>query len=258
MEREIILERKDNIGIIILNRPKAKNSFSESMLTEWLKILRELKDDPKIKGVILTANGKVFCSGGDIQDMLDGKMSGWDMKNFLSNYVHKIGIEMETFYKPIIAAINGPAIGAGLDMALMCDFRVASENAIFSEAYIKLGLVAGDGGAFFLPKIVGLPRALEMLLTGKIISPEKALEWGLVNKVVKHDYLLEESIKFLNEIIQWPLEALKLMKKTIYSSQNQSLKDYFAEVSSHMGMLTSNREFIESVEKLSKALSKKG
>jgi len=178
------------------------------------------------------------------------------MKNFLRNNVHKIALEMENFYKPVVAAVNGAAIGAGLDMALMCDFRIASDKSVFAEAYIKLGLIAGDGGCFFLPRIIGIPRALELLLTGKVLSADEALEWGLINKVVKHKNLLEESILFLENIIKWPTEAVQLMKKMIYTSERQSLKDHLNEVSSHMGMLSDRIEFKEAAEKLLKNITK--
>ncbi len=256
MSKEILFEKRGNIGIITINSPETNNAFSESLLNEWLKYLRMAKEDEEIYGVILTGKGKVFCSGGSIQDMVDGKMSGWDMKDFLRKNVHKIALEMESFYKPVVAAINGAAIGAGLDMALMCDFRVTSEKAIFAEAYIKLGLIAGDGGCYFLPRIIGIPKALEMLLTGKVLNANEALDWGIVNKVVKHDKLLDESIEFLNDIIKWPTEAVQTMKKMIYTSERQSLRDHLTEVSSHMGMLSATEEFKECAERLLKNLKK--
>ncbi len=243
MTNEVLYYKNDNIGVITINSPETNNAFTKSMLKKWLEFLEKAKEDHSVHGLILTGKGKVFCSGGSISDMVEGKMSGWDMKNFLQNYVHKIALFMERFDKPVVAAINGAAIGAGLDMALMCDFRISSERAIFGEAYIKLGLVAGDGGAYFLPRIIGIPRALEMLLTGKILKPEEALNWGLVNKVVEHEKLMEESIEFLRDIIKWPQGAVRLMKKLVYSSEKQSLEEHLREVSSHMGMLSNTKDF---------------
>jgi 1,4-dihydroxy-2-naphthoyl-CoA synthase len=168
----------------------------------------------ELKGLIITGNGKVFCSGGDIKDMVDGNLSGWKMKDFLTDNVHKIANYMENFPKPTLAAINGAAMGAGLDMALMCDFRIASEKAFFAETYIKLGLVAGDGGAYLLPRIIGLPRALEMLLTGEPINANYAKEIGLINDnfskaklkadmiyvdINLHSIKVDEIVKFVNK-----------------------------------------------------------
>jgi len=257
MSKNILFEKKEDIGIITINSPETNNAFNKEMLSNWLDILIKYKKDNEVKGLILTGKGRVFCSGGNVEDMVNGKMSGWEMKKFLTDYVHKIALEMETFYKPVVAAINGAAIGAGLDMSLMCDFRIASEKAVLSEAYIKLGLIAGDGGCFFLPRIVGRQKALELLLTGKILKANEALEWGLVDKVVAHDELLEQSIMFLQKIIRWPSEAVQLMKKMIYASEHQTLRDHLSEISSHMGMLSMKEEFIASAKKiLNKAVNK--
>ena len=254
MNNEVLFAKEGNIAVITINSPETNNAFTKSMLVKWLECLNKADEDSSVKGLILTGKGKVFCSGGSISDMVDGKMSGWDMKNFLQNYVHKIALFMERFNKPVIAAINGAAIGAGLDMALMCDFRISSNRAVFGEAYIKLGLVAGDGGAYLLRRVVGLPRALEMLLTGKVIKPEEAYNWGLVNQVVEHDKLLDESKNFLNNIIRWPSSAVGLMKRLIYTSEKQSLEEHLREVSSHMGMLSDTNEFKECTTQLLKNL----
>jgi enoyl-CoA hydratase/carnithine racemase len=254
MSKEMLLDYYDEIAVITINRPEHNNAFSETMLRQWLELLHNVNDNDSVKGLILTGKGKVFCSGGSIKDMVDGKMSGWDMKNFLSNYVHKIAIFMDSFQKPAVAAINGAAIGAGLDMALMCDFRICSDKAVLGEAYIKLGLVAGDGGAYLLPRVIGIPRALEMLLTGKNLTPSEAYNWGLVNSVVKHEDLIDESIKFLKNITKWSFNAVKTMKQLVYSSGKQTLEEHLREVSSHMGMLSNNKEFKEFTGRLLKNL----
>jgi enoyl-CoA hydratase/carnithine racemase len=254
MSNEIIYKVEDSIAIIKFNRVENNNSFSIPMLKEWFYYLQDAEKDDNVKGLIITGNGKVFCSGGDIKDMVDGNLSGWKMKDFLTDNVHKIANYMENFPKPTLAAINGAAMGAGLDMALMCDFRIASEKAFFAETYIKLGLVAGDGGAYLLPRIIGLPRALEMLLTGEIVNPEKALQWGLINKIVEQDKLIEESKEYLFKVTKWPKEAVSLMKKLVYNSFKQSFKDHLREVSSHMGMLSSTDEYNELANNLYKNL----
>jgi 2-(1,2-epoxy-1,2-dihydrophenyl)acetyl-CoA isomerase len=255
MSEEILFEVKESIGIITINRPLENNAFSKSMLSQWLKILKKIKEDNSIKAMILTGNGKVFCTGGSIEEMANGELSGWKMKKFLRDYVHKIAMEMKTFYKPTLAAINGYAIGAGLDMSLMCDFRVASEKAVFGESYIKLGLVAGDGGCFLLPRIIGVSRALEMLLSSKFIDTDTALQWGLINKVVQHEKLLDESIDFLKNIICFPDEAVQLMKQLVYKSLNEDFEEHLSKVSSHMGLLSETDEYFNNAKQLLEKIS---
>ena len=257
MKKEVLFHVKDNIGIITINRPEENNAFSKTMLKEWLNILKRIKDDKNIKGMILTGNGKVFCTGGSISEMANGELSGWKMKGFLRDYVHKIALEMKTFYKPTLAAINGYAIGAGLDMSLMCDFRIASDKAVFGESYIKLGLVAGDGGCFLLPRIIGISRALELLLTAKFIDTETALNWGLINKVVPHSSLIDESLKFLKSIICYPDEAVKLMKQLVYKSFNEDFEEHLSKVSSHMGLLSEREEYFENAKNMLKKITRK-
>ncbi len=256
MSKEVLFEVEDNIGIITINRPNENNAFSKSMLAKWLQYLKTVKEDDSIKAMILTGKGKVFCTGGSIKEMANGELSGWKMKKFLTDFVHKIALEMKTLYKPTLAAINGYAIGAGLDMALMCDFRIAVENAVFGESYIKLGLVAGDGGCFLLPRIIGVPRALELLLTSRFIGSDTALDWGLINLIVPdNEKLLSESIKFLKNITQFPDEAVKLMKQLVYNSLNENFEEHLSKVSSHMGMLSQRDEFYNNAKKLLKKIS---
>jgi enoyl-CoA hydratase/carnithine racemase len=190
-----MLYRTDgNVAILTINRPEAKNSFSPEMLTLWRQFLEEAKSDNQVRVIVVTGKGDTFCSGGDIREMAEGRLRSWDMKKFLWEGVHRIIFALEDLDKPVIAAINGAAMGAGLDMAIMCDLRVCSDRAKLSESYILLGIVPGDGGAYFLPRLIGIGKAMELLFTGDILSPREALEIGLVNRVVDHDRLMEETM----------------------------------------------------------------
>src|SRR5208283_400566 len=140
----------------------------------WQESLERARVDDSVRVVLLTGNGDTFCSGGDIRDMAEGKLRSWDMKRFLWEGVHRIVLAMEDLDKPVIAAVNGAAMGAGLDMALMCDMRLASDRARLGESYILMGLVPGDGGAFFLPRLVGVAKAMELLLTADVLQAEEA------------------------------------------------------------------------------------
>lgn len=244
-EHHVLYEVKSNIATITLNRPEAKNAFSPEMIHQWPEYLRAAREDDSVRVVVLTGSGDTFCSGGDIRDMAEGKLKSWDMKNFLWEGVHRIVLAMEDLDKPVIAAINGAAMGAGLDMALMCDLRICSDQAKLAESYIMMGLVPGDGGAYFLPRIVGLPKAMELLLTGDVVTAEDALGLGLVNRVVKHDSLMEETLKFAAKIASKPPLAVRMMKRAVHQSLSSTLHSHLDYISSQLSLLSETKDHQE-------------
>ena len=169
---ELPFEAQGGIATITLNRPDSGNAFTLEMLADWEKALRVCIADDAIRAVVLTGAGRIFCSGGDVKRMARnaaGGQTAWDRGQYLVNHVHRIPLTLQELDKPYIVAVNGAATGAGMDMALMGDLRFAAESARFAESYIKVGFVAGDGGAWLLPRLVGTPKALEML-AGPAIS----------------------------------------------------------------------------------------
>ena len=175
----------DGIGTIRLNRPERKNAFTLDMVDRWAAVLGEARADPEVRVLILTGTGDAFCSGVDLERRNEGRpATPLARKQVLSDQVHRIALAMEDLDKPVIAAINGTAVGAGLDMALMCDMRIMARSARASEGYIRVGLVPGDGGCYYLPRLVGVAKALELLLTGDFIDAAEAARIGLVNHVV--------------------------------------------------------------------------
>jgi enoyl-CoA hydratase/carnithine racemase len=170
------------------------------------------------------------------------------MKKFLWEGVHRIIFTLEDLDKPIIAAINGAAMGAGLDMAIMCDLRVCSDRAKLAESYIMMGLVPGDGGAYFLPRLVGLAKALELLFTGDVLSPEEALGIGLVNCVVPHDQLMEETMTLAEKISNKPPLAIRLMKRAVYQAQTSTLRSHLDYISSQLALLSETQDHQEAAK----------
>ncbi len=247
-QEHVLYEVKENIAFITLNRPEVKNAFSPEMIRLWQEYLEAAKADAAVRVIIVTGKGDPFCSGGDIKDMAEGKLRSWDMKRFLWDGVHRIVLTLEDLDKPVIAAINGAAMGAGLDMALMCDLRVVSDKAKHAESYIGMGLVPGDGGAYFLPRLVHSSKALELLLTGDVLSAEDALRLGIVNKVVPHEHLLEETVKLARKITAKPPLAVRMMKRAVYQAQTSSLRTHLDYISSQLSLLSETEDHIEAAK----------
>ncbi|HNT68530.1 MAG TPA: enoyl-CoA hydratase-related protein [Syntrophorhabdaceae bacterium] len=244
-EHHVLYEAKEHVAVITLNRPEAKNAFSPEMIRLWREYLEEAKQDDAIRAIVVTGNGDTFCSGGDIRDMAEGKLKSWDMKRFLWDGVHRIVFALEDLDKPVIAAINGAAMGAGMDMAIMCDLRVCSEKAKLAESYIMMGLVPGDGGAYFLPRVAGLPKALELLLTGDVMSAEEALRLGIVNKVVSHDRLMAETMKLAEKIASRPPLAIRMTKRAVYQGLTSTLRSHLDYISSQISLLSETKDHQE-------------
>jgi len=247
-EDHILYCVEGHCAMITLNRPEAKNAFSPEMIRLWRKCLEEVGRDDRVRVVVITGKGDTFCSGGDIRDMAEGKLRSWDMKRYLWEGVHRIVLALENLDKPVIAAINGAAMGAGLDMALMCDLRICSDRAKLAESYILLGVVPGDGGAYFLPRLVGVAKALELLLTGDVLNPEEALRLGIVNRVVPHDRLREETFNLAEKIASRPPQAVRMMKRAVYQAQTSSLRAHLDYISSQLALLTETEDHLEALK----------
>ncbi|MFA4836584.1 MAG: enoyl-CoA hydratase-related protein [Dehalococcoidia bacterium] len=234
-----------HVGIISLNRLDAKNTLSFEMVSLCRQFIDEARTDDHIRILILTGNGDTFCAGADIRDFISGRLRGWNFKNFLWDGLHRMVLSLEDFDKPVIAAVNGPAMGAGMDLALMCDMRVCSEKSQFAESYINMGIMAGDGGAYFLPRLVGIGKALELLLTGDVLSAQEACSLGIVNKVVPHDRLMDETMLLAEKIAGKPFLAVKMMKRAVYQAQNDTLRGHLDYISSQNALLSETDDHLE-------------
>lgn len=244
----VLYEVKGHVAIITLNRPEAKNAFSIEMITLWNEYLKNARNDINVRVLIVTGKGDTFCSGGDIQEMAEGRLRSWDMKNFVWEGVHRIVLNLEDMDKPVIAAINGAAMGAGMDMAIMCDIRICSDRARFAESYVNMGVVPGDGGAYFLPRLIGISKALELLLTGDVINPGEALKLGIVNRVVPHEDLLNEAFRLSVKIAKKPPLAVRMIKRAVYQAQTSSLRSHLDYISSQLALLTETEDHVEAAK----------
>lgn len=216
------------IALITLNRPDLRNPITEpDMLEAMLATLARIEADPAIKVAILTGAGKGFSSGGNVNAMKPGGYLNRGEPN-ATRAGYRSGIQRlpEAFARlevPVIAAVNGAAVGAGMDLACMCDLRIASEQASFAESFVKLGLISGDGGAWLLQRTVGFAKAAEMTLTGEMLSAQDALACGLVSRVVPADELLPTARMLAEKIAANPVHAVRMNKRLLWEARRLDL-----------------------------------
>jgi enoyl-CoA hydratase/carnithine racemase len=247
-DSELLYEVKDRIATITLNRPDKMNAFTGPMIERWAASLHEAQHDLNVNVVIVTGAGKAFCSGGDVGRMGAGAPTPLDNKNGLWEHIHRVPKTLEAMDKPVIAMINGVTVGAGMGMSLMCDMRIASDAARFSTGYVRVGLVPGDGDTYFLPRLIGTARALELLWTADFIEASKALELGIVNRVVPHDKLAEETYAFARRVADGPQVPVRMIKRLVYQSMRLDLRTHLDLVSSHMAVVRETEDHKEGVQ----------
>jgi enoyl-CoA hydratase/carnithine racemase len=238
---------EEGIGTLTLNRPAKKNAFTMDMIEEWAGILVEARTDPEVRVIVLTGAGDAFCSGVDLGRFDHGEPTPLERKTTLSEHIHRIAYALEDLDKPVIAAVNGPAVGAGMDMALMCDIRFASRTARFSEGYIKVGLVPGDGGCYYLPRLVGVSKALELCWSGDFVDADEAHRLGIVNQVYEEAELAERTRAFARRIASAPQLNVRTIKRAMYQSARCDLRTALDLISSHMAVVQSTHDSREAM-----------
>lgn len=227
----------DDIALITLNNPGKHNAFTVEVIDAWPNMLAQAQQDDNVRAIVLTGANGTFCSGIDLSVLSALEPSPTAYKNLLVDRIHEVAHMLERIDKPVIAAMEGRAVGAGLDMALMCDMRVAARSATMSEGYVKIGLVPGDGGAYYLPKLVGRAKALELLLTGDFVSADEALRIGMVNHVVEEGEALQGALSLARRITRHSRQATALIKRTVRQSSTSDLSTALDLVSSHFGIV---------------------
>lgn len=217
MSEFLIYEQDGPIVTLTMNQPEQRNPLTgNSAIPELLAAVERIHDDRSVRCVILAANGPSFCAGGNINEMkrqASPEVSEMDIRQEYRRGIQRLTLALFNLEVPVIAAINGHAIGAGLDLACMCDIRIASEKAKFAESFIKLGIIPGDGGAWLLPRIVGMSNAAELAFTGDMIDAPQALAWNLVSRVVEHEQLLPAAREMAGRIAQNAAHGVRLTKR---------------------------------------------
>lgn len=225
-------ERRGRIAILIMNRADSRNAIAtHEDCADFINALTTAQSDAAVSCIVLTGAGKTFSAGGNLKAIKNrdgiGPLEG-PPDATRTNYRRGVQRVIEALWNcevPMIAAINGHAIGLGLDLACLCDIRLAATSATFAASFIKLGIVPGDGGAWILPRAVGLAAAAELILTGDAIDAQTALSMGLISRVVPSDRLLEEALAIAQRIVANPSRALRLTKRLLREGQQQRLAD---------------------------------
>lgn len=221
-------ERRDHVLILTMSSPDTRNALTGAeQFEDFESTCAEVNDDAAIRAVILTGEGSAFCAGGNVKDMRDrkGLFAGdpFDQADAYRKGIQRIPRAIYSLNVPTIAAVNGPAVGAGCDLATMCDIRIASNRAMFAESFVKLGIIPGDGGAWFLPRAVGYSNACKMAFSGEPVKADEALAMGLVSELLEPEALLDRAVELAQSIAANPPHAVRLTKQLMRASEKASL-----------------------------------
>lgn len=251
---DLVLQEQDGpVLTLTLNAPEKRNPVSDTAMVDALADAIKRADlDPAIRAVVLTGAGKAFSSGGDIKKMIPGAgLRDAIPANTRTNYregIQRLPLLFQAIDVPVVAAVNGAAIGAGCDLACMCDIRIASETALFAESFVKIGLIPGDGGAWLLPRIVGFSKACELALTGETIDAAAALECGLVSRVVAPEALLPTAREIAHKIAANSRPATRLTKRLLREGQTATLASLLELSAALQSLVHATAEHEEAVQ----------
>ena len=252
-----IYETVDGITTLTLNQPERQNALGAEMAESIIASLERFRVDEEGKVLIITGAGKTFCAGGDVKKMGEGHSKDDSSQNrrfdpiaVRERYregIHRMPRTFAKIEKPIIAAVNGASVGAGFDLSLMSDIRIAGEHARFGAVFCRIGLAPGDGCAFFLTRIVGIEKACELIFTGDVIDAQEALRIGMVSRVVPNDTLMDEARALAARMAKGPTLALTMAKFAIYRGMDQTLDESLEMMALMQGMLHGTEDHREGV-----------
>lgn len=248
---EAILERDGNVGILTLNRPEKLNAFTAKMEDDIRHALDECRDDDDIRCVIVTGAGRAFSAGADVNawdaSLQSGEPAERDVATSFRTNEERHGMPLRIYEmnKPVIAAVHGPAVGMGMDLALAADIRIASESAKFGMLYIRRGLVPDEGGAWFLPRLVGPAKAQELILTGDFVLGPEAERIGLANRCVPDAELQSAARELAHRIASGPPLAIQFAKRAIRDGEQASLRNHFESIGYFMSVLNGSEDVAE-------------
>lgn len=219
-ENTLLVEKKDGVCVITLNRPDKLNAFNDEMSFKLIDALKGAAKDAEVRAVVLTGAGRGFCSGQDLanRNFSDNTAARPSLGDSIRRRYNPIFLGIKTMEKPVIAAVNGVAAGAGASLAFACDFRIISDNTNFVQSFTKVGLVPDTGATFVLPRLIGLTKAFELMLTADKLDAKTAMDLGLVNKVVTSEQVMPEAMALATKLAKGPTKAFGLTKRAVNKS----------------------------------------
>ncbi|MDP4636543.1 MAG: enoyl-CoA hydratase-related protein [Crocinitomicaceae bacterium] len=220
---EILKEINNGVCRITLNRPSVFNSFNKIMAMQLQEVLDDCSVNPEIRAILLTGEGKAFCAGQDLAEAIDPE--GPELKSIVRDHYNPIIIKIRELEKPVIAAVNGVAAGAGANIALACDIVIAKKSASFIQAFSKIGLIPDSGGTYFLPRLIGMQKAIALMMTGEKVSADEAERMNMIYKVYEEEQFEEEALKLAENLASMPTRGLGLTKKAVNLGLFNSLED---------------------------------
>ncbi|AKT39062.1 enoyl-CoA hydratase-related protein [Chondromyces crocatus] len=240
-EDVLIVSRDGAVATLTMNRPRAKNALNKALLEALAAGLRSVAEDPAVRAIVLTGAGGAFCAGADLKAAFSENPNFVDQLDATLDVYHSLIRTIAAAPKPVVAAVDGPAVGFGCDLALACDLRIASNEAYFQEKFVKIGLMPDGGGTFWLPRLVGLARAMEIMMLGEAIPAARALEFGLVNRVVAPSELSASAHVLAQSLASGPPLALAGMKRATREALGGGLESALAaEKQGQLACLRSN------------------
>lgn len=246
MTNSIELKINNKVAFISLNRPEVFNSFNREMALSLQKTLTDCSNDNSIRAIVLTGNGKAFCAGQDLKEVTDPDLNP-GFRKILEEHYNPIIQIIRTIEKPIIAAVNGVAAGAGANIALACDIVLASDNASFIQAFSKIGLIPDSAGTFFLPRLIGFQKASALMMLGDKVSAVEAEQLGMVYKVIAAESFLVEVTKIAETLAEMPTKAIGLTKRLLNQSMTNNLENQLALESDLQIEASSSNDYKEGV-----------
>lgn len=245
------IEREGGIVIATLNQPETRNALTgNTAVAEFVQLCADIRRDPGVKVLVITGAGPIFSSGGNVKDMkrfFDDALTPDMIREEYRQGIQRIPQALYELDVPVICAVNGPAIGAGLDLTCMCDIRIAAETATFAESFVRVGIVPGDGGAWLLPRAVGMAKAAEMAFTGEAIDTREALACGLVSRVVPADELLPTARVLAAKIAANPGAVMRMTKRLLREGQNATLSSVLETSASYQAIAHKTADHREAV-----------
>ena len=252
MTKFLLQERQGSVLIVRMNSPETHNALSTpAQMDEFVDLAKQVSEDESIHCIVLTGEGRSFCAGGNIKDMQnqEGMFGGsaYEIRGRYRKGIQRIPLSLYDIDVPVVAAMNGAAIGAGLDLACMCDIRIAVDRAIFAESFVKLGIVPGDGGAWLLPRIIGLPKATIMAMTGDRIDAEQALAWDLITEITSAHDLMERAMHMASRIASNPGHSTRMTKRLLREGQHMRLDSLLEMSAAYQALAHKTEDHVEAV-----------